>query len=315
MRYDTDRLVFSPSDLIVYLEGGFASWMDHWYVECRNGNDAITNELGLPLGVVLEGVAGVPDEQDDQMQLIAAKGIEHETAFLRRLREEGHDVAEIGEGLPPKRQVELTVEAMQRGAEFVYQGRLEDEQFAGFADFLVRQPGTSGLGDHHYEVCDTKLARSVKPYFIVQLCSYTDMLEAIQGRLPDNFSVVLGNGDQERSPVRDFLYYFRSLRRSFLIFHENFSPEGVSTSRPIPQPRAVVHIRGEIPGGDRSSESSGQHHSYADQERRSRRDRYVDEIGENEEEVRVSPRSADPGPTEGSGPPANGVARERETAI
>ncbi len=38
MQYATDRLLFSPSDLVVYLDGNFPSWMDRWYTERRNGN-------------------------------------------------------------------------------------------------------------------------------------------------------------------------------------------------------------------------------------------------------------------------------------
>jgi uncharacterized protein len=226
MRYDTDRLIFSPSDLLVFLDGDFPSWMDRWHLEFSNGNASVANELGLPLGLMLDAVTCVPNEKDDELQLIAAKGAEHETTFLKQLRDEGHEVVEIDDDVPPKRQVELTVEAMRRGAAIIYQGRLEHEQFAGFSDFLVRQPGKSSLGDHHYEVWDTKLARSVKPYFIIQLCSYSEMLQAVQGRLPDSFSVVLGNGQRERRSVQKFLFYFRCLRQYFVNFHQNFSPDG-----------------------------------------------------------------------------------------
>jgi hypothetical protein len=37
---------------------------------------------------------------------------------------------------------------------------LPADSFAGYADFLVRHDGPSKLGAHHYEVRDTKLARS-----------------------------------------------------------------------------------------------------------------------------------------------------------
>ena len=72
MRYDNSLLVFSPSDLIVYLSGDFASWMDRWYLERENSN-GVANELGLPLGVMLDGVTCVPDGEDEELTLIAAK--------------------------------------------------------------------------------------------------------------------------------------------------------------------------------------------------------------------------------------------------
>ena len=81
MQYTADRIIFSPSDLITYLDGDYASWMDHWHLECRNGNASVCNELGLPLGLMLTGVSCEPDVLDDEAKLIAAKGQEHEAEF------------------------------------------------------------------------------------------------------------------------------------------------------------------------------------------------------------------------------------------
>jgi len=44
--------------------------------------------------------------------------------------------------------------------------------------FLVRREGKSDLGDY-YEAWDTKLSKTTRPYFIVQLCCYSWMLEEI----------------------------------------------------------------------------------------------------------------------------------------
>ncbi len=226
MQYAAGRLIFSPSDLVVYMDGDFAAWMERWYTECRNGNKTVSNELGLPLGVKLDGVACVPDEQDAELKLIATKGQEHETTFLHQLRDQGHAVVEIHGAVPAEKRWELTVQAMRTGAPYIYQARLQHDGFAGFADFLVRQPGESNFGDYYYEVWDTKLARSVKPYFIVQLCSYSAMLGAIQGRLPYSFTVVLGHGQLEQLNLQKFSYYFHCLRQTFLGFHKDFSPNG-----------------------------------------------------------------------------------------
>ena len=57
MRYDTDRLIFSPSDLVVFLDSEFASWMDRWRIECSKNNEGKTNNVKLPLGVTHEGLA------------------------------------------------------------------------------------------------------------------------------------------------------------------------------------------------------------------------------------------------------------------
>ncbi|QDT48937.1 hypothetical protein Pan258_29840 [Symmachiella dynata] len=224
MFFQAGKLIFSPSDLVNFLDGDFGSWMDRWYIESKNGNSDVVNEFGLPLGVNFANINGVPDEQDGELQLVAAKGIEHEENFLRQLTDEGRHV-EIINNDTEDRGAELTIKAMREGAEFIYQGRLGHEEFAGFADFLARTEGDSDLGDYHYEAWDTKLARSFKPYFIVQLCSYSEMITAIQGQLPHSFSAVLGTGTIEQRSVQKFLYYFRSLRRRFLDFHNEFTIE------------------------------------------------------------------------------------------
>ena len=63
----------------------------------------------------------------------------------------------------------------------------------GIADFLHRIPVPSQLGDCAYEPWDTKLARKAKPYFILQLCAYADMLESVQGHRPERFGFILGD--------------------------------------------------------------------------------------------------------------------------
>jgi predicted RecB family nuclease len=121
------------------------------------------------------------DQADEQLQLIIAKGLEHERGFLARLRTDGHDIAELDAGA---QDTVLTLAAMQQRKAFIYQARLQNEQFGGFADFLARADGASLLGDWHYEAWDTKLARSPHASFIIQLCAYTELLEHLQGRRP-----------------------------------------------------------------------------------------------------------------------------------
>eukprot|EP00456_Euglypha_rotunda_P066035 TRINITY_DN567_c0_g2_i11.p1 TRINITY_DN567_c0_g2~~TRINITY_DN567_c0_g2_i11.p1 ORF type:complete len:1150 (+),score=174.60 TRINITY_DN567_c0_g2_i11:25069-28518(+) len=234
MRYDTDRLVFSPSDLVVFLDSEFSAWMDRWYIEGRRANGRVANEKEPPLGVTVGRLACLPDENDSQGKLVASMGMEHEAAFLRQLLDQGCQVEDIKD-VAADGQIEATIVAMRQGAEFIYQGRLKEGRFEGFADFLVRVLGESKFGEHRYEVLDTKLARTVKPYFIVQLCSYSEMLKSIQGIMPTEFSVVLGNNQKQQLAVRKFIYYFRSLRRTFLGFHDTFSADrfphpGLSTS-------------------------------------------------------------------------------------
>lgn len=47
-----------------------------------------------------------------------------------------------------------------------------------------------------YLVWDTKLARSPKPYFVIQLCAYSEMIAQLTGTLPDRFGMILGSKER-----------------------------------------------------------------------------------------------------------------------
>jgi predicted RecB family nuclease len=115
-----------------------------------------------------------------------------------------------------------TIRAMQEGAEIIYQAALQDNQFAGYADFLFKVPGESKLGNYHYEPWDTKLALSSKPKFLIQLCCYADLLREVQGVLPKHLVVVLGNNEEQKFRTEDYIYFYHQLREAFLNQQRNF---------------------------------------------------------------------------------------------
>ena len=63
---------------------------------------------------------------------------------------------------------------------------------------------------------DTKLARSSRAKFLLQLCLYSEMLASVQGFMPRHMYVVLGDGRKETFLVADYLRYFRQLKQRFL---------------------------------------------------------------------------------------------------
>ena len=63
---------------------------------------------------------------------------------------------------------------------------------------------------------DTKLARSPKTYFIIQLCFYSDLLTTLQGFRPSNMHVVLGDITELNFRFDQFSQYYRSLKERFL---------------------------------------------------------------------------------------------------
>jgi len=158
MYIESNQIIYSPSDLTLYMDSPFASWMDHL---------ALTNPESLPL----------TDSKDELMTLLQHKGMEFERRILNNFITQQLNVVQIEK---TTNAFTNTLAAMQSGADIIYQAVLSAMPFKGYADFLVKVDGESRLGPFHYEVWDTKLAKTVKPYFIVQLCCYADMLEILQ---------------------------------------------------------------------------------------------------------------------------------------
>lgn len=204
-------LRFSPRDLIAYLEGDFVSWCDRMSLEGDRGGSRGAKELHW-----------LKPDEDQELEIAAREGQEHEARYLASLKALEPELVEIERGDPAGREKSLA--AMRAGAPIVYQAHLAEGDWQGFPDFLHRAAGNSRLGGYHYYPADTKLARSARPYFLVQLSAYADMLEAIQGVRPRELVFVLGDGSEVRFDTEDFFYYCRRLTRSFLAFQRNFSP-------------------------------------------------------------------------------------------
>lgn len=199
-------LVYAPSDLIRFLESPFASWMERLRLESP--------------------ALAIRDEPSEESKLIAETGNAHEKTFLDSLVTSGRDVFTVPRDHSA---ADVTHQAMCENQEIIFQGRLELKPFAGYADFLVRS------NDGAYEVWDTKLARKVKPYYLIQLCCYAEMLEHMQTRRPEYVSVVLGNSELKRFRTDDYFYYYLQLKSAFLEQMEQFSADA---EPPMPQPRA-----------------------------------------------------------------------------
>ncbi|RIL06186.1 MAG: helicase [Proteobacteria bacterium] len=218
MQHRDGRLVVSPTDLAEFLRSRFACWMTRAALErpeLRPGRDAED-----------------PESLPDVGEILKQRGFEHEARVLAKLRDAGRDVVELavhGDDSHAR-----TLEAMRAGREVIFQAHLARPPFAGVADFLVRVPGASELGDFHYEVWDAKLARHVRPTHVIQLCCYADMLEAVQGVRPGEVQVVLGDGREKRLRLAEFFYFHRALRRELLAFLEAWRAD----APPFPDPAA-----------------------------------------------------------------------------
>lgn len=222
-----DQLIFSPSDLTNFMESAFVSFMDRLWIHADP--------------------RAKKDKPDEAMDIIRKRGQEHETSYLSYLKNSGTSIKEIPDD--PKIAIALTIQAMQEGYDYIYQAHLANDSFFGKSDFLKKCIGSPAptLGTTwSYEPCDTKLARTPKPYFAVQLCAYAEMLEAIQGTLPSKFYIILGDNSEKVFRTEDYLYFFRQLKSQFLQFHKDFDGTDFPEAIDLPPFCEWKTIGGEI---------------------------------------------------------------------
>lgn len=193
------RAIFSGSDL-------------NRYLECRT----LTALDFSAIGEQRERL-----EIDPQVEILAEKGIAHERRYLATIEASGERVVRI----PEHRHDSIaafqlgeaaTIEAMESGASTIYQATFFDGTWFGRADFLRRVERPTAGRPWSYEVEDAKLALAEKPYFLIQLCFYSEQLERIFGVAPEFVHVLLGNGERRSFRLDEYSAYYRHLKASFL---------------------------------------------------------------------------------------------------
>ncbi|MDE0444687.1 MAG: TM0106 family RecB-like putative nuclease [Gammaproteobacteria bacterium] len=189
---------------------------------------------GLDLGTA-EGGPKPPFRHSPVLDDLREKGIEHETAYLEWLVAQGLEVvraggqdASVGTGL------QATLAHMRSGVDVIYQGTLEDDGWSGRPDFLRKVLTPSSLGNWSYEAYDAKLARETRGGALLQLCVYSESLEAIQGVQPARMHVVTPGRDFAPVSYRvaEYAAYFRLLSAEMRTFLDN---------RPETYPEPVTH--------------------------------------------------------------------------
>ena len=189
-------IVFSASDITYYAECEHRTWLDRL-------------NLDTPMEKAVD---------DEQSKLVQAKGYEHEAEFFSRLQVSQDNCVEIDTKQSLELRIAATKLAIQNGADVIFQGSLRRGNLIGHSDFLLRLDAKGPDGQWLYEVADTKLARSTKAKFILQLCFYSDLLSDITGQLPQHMHVELGSGKRETFRVPDYIYYYRQLLERYLAF-------------------------------------------------------------------------------------------------
>jgi predicted RecB family nuclease len=200
--YQSEQSLFvSPTDLTKFLA-------------CRH-----LTHLDL---AVARGELERPEEgKDEMLELLFAKGNEHEARYLQSLRDQGLAVIEIrneGSSADALRAAERDTEAaMRAGVDVIYQATFFDGRWRGHADFLLRRE-RPGRWAWSYDVADTKLARRMKVPALLQMATYADRLTALQGIAPQRLTVVTGDGGSHDYDFADCAAYADLIRAQLLDF-------------------------------------------------------------------------------------------------
>lgn len=185
------KILATPSELITFLDSPYAAWYDR---ACK-----IDKEKFLPF----------KDPKDSLSALLQNKGHEFEAKILE-------DFQMLSKNITRDRSFEEVKLDIQNGVEVIYQGKLETEHFYGTADFIVR------IEDGSYEIYDSKLSKTVKPYMILQLCIYSEAIQSIQGKMPERLHLITGTGVVENFRLEEYYGYFKTIEKDFVRFLNNF---------------------------------------------------------------------------------------------
>ncbi|MGY1813273.1 TM0106 family RecB-like putative nuclease [Blastococcus sp. SYSU D00820] len=193
--------VLSPTDLTRHQECTHLTWLD--------------------LQVARARLAAPADGPSEELELIFQLGDAHEKRHLARLQQEGktvHTVATRFDGAGRRQAEAETVRAMQQGFHVVFQGTFFDGVWGGQADFLLRVERPSALGRWSYEIADTKLARKMKVAALLQMATYAERLEKLQGIPPELIHVVTGDEVSRPWRLSDVAAYARRARHRLETF-------------------------------------------------------------------------------------------------
>jgi predicted RecB family nuclease len=160
------------------------------------------------------GTRRKPKWDDPLLDLLFKRGLEHEKAYVESLQADGRQIVSVAELKDPDAGVGQTLAAMRAGADVIVQAALREGCWYGRPDVMQRVEVPSELGPWSYEISDTKLARETSAGTILQLGLYSEMLAALQGRVPERFHVVTPDRETPLRSYRidDYAAYFRLVR-------------------------------------------------------------------------------------------------------
>lgn len=212
VQVNNGKLLLSASDLVSFLGCRHATFLDlkAWHGGFKS-----------------------PEQHDPHAELLQQKGLEHEAAYLERLRSQGLTVETIAANVSLEDRVAATRAAMQRGFDIIYQGALLGRPWHGYSDFLRKVNVPSRLGTWSYIVLDTKLSRTAKPSHVIQLGVYATLIEQEQDVVPAKVGVLLGDGTEILLRTHDYAHYMQAAADRMVRFTE--APPAASLPEPCAQ--------------------------------------------------------------------------------
>jgi len=196
MWLNNGAMVLSPNDLLTFLG-------------CKS---ALIQNLQVAYGQKSKPEVG------EDLEIIQDAGLKHEKDYLESLKTSGKSIVEIpSEGSLLERS-DLTVKAMQGGADIIYQAALYSPPWHGYSDFLIRQGTPSKLGNYSYFPLDTKLKKTATADHLIQLGIYADLLESTQGTLPSQVKIILGNQTEVTISPASVVFYLREAKQRLADF-------------------------------------------------------------------------------------------------
>jgi predicted RecB family nuclease len=168
------------------------------------------------------------------LHALQQKGEEFEASYIKQLRTRKKQVVEIDKA-DKRKALQDTVNAMAAGADIIYQARLEHDTWNGWADFLVKVNKPGRFGEWSYEVTDTKLSKETKAGAILQICLYSEILEKLQGCMPEHMYIQNPNGEHTYR-VDDFMAYYRLMKGKLMRAIE----AGAQQTYPDPVPHCDI---------------------------------------------------------------------------
>ena len=202
MKKVDNQYIYSVTDLKNFIISPVITWLDRFHSEHPEKIQ--------------------PDKEGAINTLLIEQGIEFEKRVLKKYQDQGKKIYKISKD--DNNPLEKTLFAMKQGYEIIYQAYLENASFYGYCDFLFKKEGASNLGNYYYEVFDVKLSGTIKDEYIAQICVYTDLLQEIQGKIPENMGIILWNYSENTLETKQHFPSYLVNKKEFLEQQKTFDP-------------------------------------------------------------------------------------------